>query len=221
MITDLLQQRFPSEYGLPADNIVVSAQTCSGYYVLSDDKACGQCRDSRPERRCCNGENLRIEFDENNIVLVDFENYISQYEHTAAEISERCDYLFVDDECHTKIAFCDLTCSDMKYVVPNKGLYKLGKRAKAVAQMTNSLECLLNVPLLDHYMLTFPVKVCLFGWRDYASEKMETDGGNVERSIAEFMRTPSSMARLLQWEVPVIGHGFEFVQVKYPDVYVW
>ena len=75
---------------------------------------------------------------------MDFEKYVNQFDNTVAAMRDRCDYLLVDatDE-HNKIAFCDLTCSEEKYVNPNDGKYPLGKRAKASSQMRKSLASLL------------------------------------------------------------------------------
>ena len=122
---------------------------------------------------------------------------------------------------HNKIAFCDLTCSEEKYVNPNDGKYPLGKRAKASSQMRKSLERLLLDPLMAHYILTFPEKICLFGWRDYDAPDVTPLRGDAARNMLAFMRTPSANSRILAKEISVIGHNFSFVQVKYPSVYKW
>lgn len=221
MIKELLQQRYPSEYGLPCNKIKVNYQNLRNSAVFSDKKACAQCHQRFPERVACNEENLKIDFDNNTVISIDFESYIGQFDNTKAQIAERCDYLLVDDEEHTKIAFCDLTCSEEKYVNDDIKCFRLGKRAKAIKQVKSSLEQLLRVTLFDHYLLTFPQKVGLFGWRDYNATDTIVGKKSAEDSMLTFMKTPSSMAQILRTECVVIGHNFEFIQIKYPAVYKW
>ena len=221
MIKELLQQRYPSEYDLPCEKIEVFYKVLSNSVVFSDDKACMQCHQRFIERATCNEENLKINFGNNSVISINFESYIGQFDHTKAEITERCDYLLVDDKEHTKIAFCDLTCSEEKYVNDDTEHFRLGKRAKAIKQVKNSLEQLLRVALFDHYLLTFPQKVGLFGWRDYNAASDINDMTSAEKSMLTFMETPSSMSQTLRTKCIVVGHNFEFVQVKYPTVYNW
>lgn len=221
MIKELLQQRYPSEYDLPYDKVKVDYQVLCNSVVFSDDKACMQCHQRFPERATCNEENLKVDFGNKSVISINFESYISQFDHTKAQITERCDYLLVDDKEHAKIAFCDLTCSEEKYVNDDTIRFRLGKRAKAIRQVRNSLEQLLRVALFDHYLLTFPQKVGLFGWRDYNATSDIDDMTSAEKSMLTFMKTPSSMSQTLRTECMVVGHNFEFVQVKYPTVYIW
>ena len=168
MIEELLKILYPAHHGLATDNVHVDYSLKSGIVELSDAKACEECLQRRPERDVCNKTNLIINASTTPIVVVEFEAYIKQFDNTVAEVKDRCDYIFVDGTAnHRKIAFCDLTCSKEKYVEPNEGMYPLGKRAKATSQMEKSMECLLQEPLLQNFIVTFPEKVCLFGWRDY------------------------------------------------------
>ncbi len=222
MIDRLLQVHYPMEHGIDSKGVVVDITVRSGLVELSDPKACDECLDSRPQRQNCNRVNLLVDTAANPVEIVDFEKYIKQFDNTAAAMKERCDYLFVDGSSHHhKIAFCDLTCSEEKYVVPNDGKYPMGKRAKASEQMRKSLEHLLQEPLTAEYLLTFPVKVCLFGWREYTVPDVEPKRGDAARNMLAFMNTPSSKTGVLTKDVPVIGHNFSFVQVKYPAVYQW
>ena len=45
--------------------------------------------------------------------------------------------------------------------------------------------------------------------------------GNAVRNMLAFMKTPSSRGETLTKVVPIVGHGFSFVQVKYPIVHQW
>lgn len=221
LLLRLLQVLYPLEYGIDSGSVVVDMTTCMGLVELSDSKTCGDCLKLRPQRNICDRVNLRMNVS-NPIEIVDFERYANQFDHTAAEMKDRCDYLFVDTSSeHGKIAFCDLTCSEEKYVNPNGGKYVTGKRAKASEQMRKSLEHLLREPLTAHYILTFPDKVCLFAWRDYSVPDMSPRHGDAAGNMLAFMNTPSAKSCTLTVVVPVVGHNFSFVQVKYPTVYQW
>ena len=224
LIDRLLQVHYPQEYGIDPKGVVVDMATYKGLVELSDNKACDDCQKlRRPQRTLCDRVNLRVNTSAKSIEIVDFEKYVNQFDHTAAAMSDRCDYILVDASvAHKKIAFCDLTCSEEKYVNPNSGKYPLGKRAKAASQMKRSLESLLKEPLLANYILTFPEKVCLFGWRDYAvPTNITPKRGDAARNMLAFMNTPSAKSGTLSQVMPVVGHGFRFVQVKYPTVYQW
>lgn len=226
MIDLLLRRRLPSEYGLNADDVEVQSSVMSGIFTLSDSKSCRSCHENplREDRTDCNEEVLKIDAGVNAVTVVAFEEYISQYEHSEADIKERCDYLMVDDtEGHRKIAFCDLTCSDVKWVEPNGGRYPEGKRAKAVSQMLKSMEVLLAEPLMCQYILTFADKVCLFGWRDYGSSPRIAIArrGDAMQNMQAFLSTPSSMARQMTSYQKIGKHDFKFVQIKYPREYIW
>lgn len=223
LLDRLLQVHYPQEYGIDSRGVVLDVTTHEGLVELSDTKACDVCQKVRPQRTQCNRVNLKVDTSAQPIEVVDFEKYVNQFDNTVAAMRDRCDYILVDASvAHNKIAFCDLTCSEEKYVNPNSGKYPLGKRAKAASQMKTSLKRLLDVPLLAHYILTFPEKVCLFGWRDYAvSADVTPQRGNVARNMLAFMNTPSGKSGTLSQIVPVIDHNFKFVQTKYPAIYQW
>lgn len=222
LIDRLLQVHYPQEFGLDSDGVVVDMTIHRGLVDFSDSKACDDCQELRPQRNSCNRVNLKIDASANPIEIVNFEKYISQFDNTPAAIRDRCDYIFVDATLgHDKIAFCDLTCSEEKYVNPNGGKYPLGKRAKASEQMKKSLEGLLQVPLFAHYILTFPNKICLFGWREYSVSDVTPQRGNAIRNMLAFMSTPSAKCTTLRKMVSIVGYNFSFVQVKYPMVYQW
>ncbi len=222
MIGRLLQVLYPREHHMEPRGINVGIDVKQGLVKLSDSKACDGCQKRRPERIHCDRINLKINTSNSPVGIVDFEKYITQFDHTPAEVRDRCDYLLFDATVgHSKIAFCDLTCSEEKYVNPNTGSYPAGKRAKAVKQMQTSLECLLEEPFSANYILTFPSKVCLFGWREYNVPDATPMRGDAARNMLAFMNTPSSKSGKLTKKVTIVGHDFTFVQVKYPTVYQW
>lgn len=229
MIRQILQNNYPDLYGIPKENIHVDVCQYNGIVKLCDEKACEECQKNRPERSECNKITLIVDASIAPVDIINFESYAKQFDGTAAALKDRCDYLLVDaTAAHDKIAFCDLTCSEEKYVTPNKGKYPLGKRAKAVKQMKSSLESLLRNDFLAQNLLTFPRKICLFGWRDYDGLPVEINSSSRTplNSMRTFMTTPSAKSGRLSTDVRFkfansIGHDFTFVQVKYPQVYLW
>ena len=222
MIRYLLSHRFPTEYGLDPATITLPVEVKNGSFSLSDNKACAQCKADKEDRASCNEENLNVH-SSIDVNVLDFEGYIAQYSGTSLGIKDVCDFLMFDDSTsHQKIAFCDLTCSEEKWVNPNTGKYPEGKRAKVKTQMLASLEYLISEPLTSVNILTFVERVCLFGWRDYNNpdvSAVKPVHNSVGKNMQVFGRTPSSMAKQLTAEKNILGHNFYFVQVKYPAVY--
>lgn len=225
MIDNLLKRLYPIQCGVARDRldrIDVDIEVAAGSVNLNDSKACDECLRLRPYRKACDKVNLRLDTSGATLEIVDFEGDANQLDNTPASLRERCDYILVDGTSrHDKIAFCDLSCSEEKYVSPNNGAYPLGKRAKAFEQMKRSLERLLQEPMLAQYILTFPNKVCIFGWRDYTSTNAKPQRGNVASNMLAFVNTPSARSGFLSQAVYEVGHGFSFVQVKYPAIYKW
>lgn len=220
MIEQILLRGLPVEMGMNPAKIAVNQTVRATIFTLSDEKACKGCRKT-PE---CNEETLRIDPHGQRVAVIKFEDYASQYGNTQNGFSERCDFLLYDpSESHGKIVFCDLTCSDDKWVEPNTGKYPEGKRAKARRQMLMSMEVLLRHEVLAVTILTFAQKVCLFGWREptHPAKHMPPQRGRFMHNLLSFMATPSEMAQSISSEEHIMKHGFTFVQVKYPNVYEW
>lgn len=215
----LLTERLPNHYGI-GKQIHVSEKVYTEQFSLSDASACSDCKKIFAEKADCDKQVMNVRTS-GQLHVVDFEAYIMQFDNTALETGERCDYLLYDeDEIGRAIAFCDLTCSAEKHVEPNPSdSYPLGKRFKAFEQMRNSLELLLDVDLLNVHVLTYQQKLALFGWRE-----KETNAGTkdkAEKSMEVFGITPASAAPIIYTDTLVMGHGFVFVQVKYPVVFEW
>lgn len=125
---------------------------------------------------------------------------------------------------HTKIVFCDLCCYEEKYVESNDGnSYPQGKRAKARLQMERSIEVLVQESVTAVNLLTYPEKVCLFAWRDYSvpDTPVRAERGNPLSNMQAMITSPSSMATHTTTHHQQLGHGFTFMQIKYPTVYNW
>ena len=216
MIEELLRLRFPSDYGLDIEKVNVPLSTQSESFTLSDQKACSECKADRPEREKCDEKTLKIKLaTDETVTIVNFEKYLNQFGNRLEKYgTKRCDFLILDDnESHRKVAFCDLTCSDHRYVDG-----QTGKRAKVVKQMKDSLESLLKVDVLNQYILTFQDKVFLFGWREFLISDTEPERNNPLSNMGTFCQTPSAMSGTLEYQP---YKGFVFIQVKYPAEYQW
>lgn len=226
-LEELLLHSLPIELGVSPVGINLDIRLETEPFALSDGKACHDCHliPERVNRADCDETVMKVDNAGHEVKVLNLEKYVCQFDNTPARFSERCDFLLLDDnERHRKIAFCDLTCSDKKWVEPNQGkAYPQGKRAKARSQMIKSMEILMKQNVLELYILTFAEKVCLFGWRDYNAPEtpVAPERGHVLQNLQAFMTTPSSMARKMTAEENVMQHSFKFVQVKYPQPYTW
>ena len=111
-----------------------------------------------------------------------------------------------------------------KVVEANDGSsYPQGKWAKARQQMEKSIEVLVLESVTAINLLTYPEKVCLFAWRDYSvpDTPVRAERGNPLSNMQAMMTSPSSMATHTTTHHQLLGHGFTFMQIKYPSVYSW
>lgn len=225
MIQQLLKNIFPTEYGLAPSIVTVPIATYHVPFNLTDSRSCIQCKAKRANRSSCNEDILRVDNNGNTIDVVDFETYIHQFDDTAANVHDRCDRIMADSGAgHNKIVFCDLCCYEEKYVEPNDGIrFPEGKRAKARKQMERSIDVLIQESVTAVNLLTYPEKVCLFAWREYGVPDVPVNAvrGNAQDNMRAMLTTPSNMAAQTTSHHQKAGHGFMFMQIKYPSVYVW
>lgn len=226
MIEQFLKNSFPIEYSLPVDGVIVPIERYNTPFTLSDIKSCNSCK-SNPqniERLGCNEEILRVNNNGKEVAVVNFEQYISQFQGTAANVKDRCDILMVDSgSAHQKIVFCDICCYAEKYVEPNTGKYPQGKRAKARQQMKRSIDVLLQESLTAINILTYTEKICLFAWRDYDVPDMHVDAQhrNARSNVQAFSSSISNLASQTTTHYNRMEHDFSFMQIKYPSEYKW
>ena len=227
MIEQILKYTFPIEYGLDSATIIVPVVTYNAPFDLTDITSCTQCKGnpSRVNRLNCNENILRVNNNGITVDVVNFETYIQQFVGTEANIHDRCDYILTDSgENHHKIVFCDLCCYEEKYVEPNNGnRFPQGKRAKARQQMERSIEVLIEESVTAINLLTYPEKICLFAWREYGVPDVPVNAmrGNALNNMAALMTTASNLAVQTTSHHQQAGHGFTFMQIKYPSAYVW
>ena len=223
MIENILGQIFPVEYGVDPASIHVPIVRHNVPFSVSDPNACGPCQANphRAYRAGCNHEILRVNNHGEEIALVSYEQYITQY---GQGIGERCDLLMTDSGMERrKIVFCDLCCYSEAFVEPNTGKYPQGKRAKARQQMERSIDALINQHVTAVNLLTYHEKVCLFAWRDYdvPDVPVMATRGNARSNVQAFGSTISNLATTTTTHHQKVGHDFTFMQVKYPTEYNW
>ncbi len=215
----VLQHLLPLEMGGMPPHFQCSPTVQQGLFALTDAKTCHKCKSDYPERAHCNEQTILITT-KNPVEVLDFESYISQWDNTPAAVVRRCDYLVWNDvDSRRKVAFCDITCSVPEHVDPNpKDKHPEGKRQYSYLQMHDSLDVLMGIEVLKQYLLTATEKVFLFGWRD-------PDMSNLVEDIAEEAMVSLILDNAIQdaatFQQPAIYHGFDFVQVKYPNPYRW
>lgn len=209
-----LKERYHVAYGLTRKNVSLDVEKHSGTFTLHDEKACAKCRNTDG----CNHETLVIKSDSGEeIYVVDFEKFASQFSGTTAEFGETCDYLMYSNRVR-QVAFCDLSCSCRKYVEPNQGIYSMGKRAKASSQMTNSMLRLTEADdLLKLNIISASRKRFIFGWREPDMAPADLP----EEAMLGFIKTPDSTESTLISQQNAKELNFEFIQVKYPEPYLW
>lgn len=226
MIELVLKNAFPVYYGLNPENVEIPVDRYDKPFSETDGKSCERCHQlpERAYRNGCNEEILKVNNNGKEISVVRLEEYFHQFEKTSANIKDRCDLLLADSGVQNeKIVFCDLCCYEEKYVEPNSGRYSEGKRAKARRQMLKSIEVLIEESVTAVNLLTYPQKVCLFAWRDYdvPDTPVRASRGDARANMQVFGSVVSNMTPQTTSHQIVNGHGFTFVQVKYPSVYMW
>lgn len=228
MIEVILGQMFPIEHGLSPDAVRVPVTRYNAPFTQSDPNACEPCQANpeRADRAGCSREILKVDNNGTEIAVVNFEQYINQFEGKGVNAGERCDLLMSDSgNARQKIVFCDLCCYEEKYVEPNDGnRYPEGKRAKARRQMERALDQLVCEPTTTAVnLLTYHEKICLFAWRDYdvPDVPITPRRGDARANVQVFSSTVSNLATVTTSHHQRVGHDFTFMQVKYPTEYNW
>lgn len=227
MIETILRDYYARGRGFDVSRVQLGIRQMTGLFALSDSKACQACHrlPARQDRTECNEEVLKVNSSDTIVDVVNFEEFLSQFEKVPTSV--RCDFLIADHGMsNRKIIFCDLTCSEAKYVEDNSSIRNGNKRAKAFQQMKRSIETLMdetnsNHSLIAVNLLTYAEKVCLFAWRDYhvSDAPSPAQCGNATANMRAFIHTPSVMSSQLTACNEVVGHFFVFKQVKFPCVY--
>lgn len=180
-------------------------------HFLYDEKACNNCTS---EHRICGEQQCVLKFKNDEIVeITNIENFLLQFDGLkTASVKEKCDLMFFDNA--NKVAFCDMSCIQSKYVEPYvcEGEEKCGKRAKAYSQIESVIGKFMEVPTLKVYIDNMKEKVGLFALR----EKDVVATSQIEKNMQVFNMSPVSNDLSVDMK-----NGFRFVVIKYPTIYHW
>lgn len=220
MMKEILEDFFGVHYN-STKQVTASCSIAKGVISLSDTVACADCTMNASENEGkCDKIVLQCNTQEHEIEVIKLEEFISQYQNLKSIQSKRtCDLLLVDNR---KVAFCELTCSNPKYISSfsmRDGRTKLGKRHIAKEQISNSVALLTSVPQIAEEINMMDSKIGLFAYREKtirlgdsfdidSLSKMRDFGTGVEAKVKEPMFSD-------------MGYGFVFTEVRFPDVYKW
>ena len=215
MIETLLKVDLPHAYGLTRPNVILSYCDKTGTFELGDPVACQRCKQKFPERNGCNEKTMKVDADSNTITVVEYEDYINQFNGRNYAHGGRCDSLMFDANNH-KVIFCDFGCYSEENVEK--------KRKKSHQQVCDSLARFLRKPCGKTFIDQFNEKVLIFGRRDPAVDpnaEYNPVRGNVIGNMQAFLKNPISMPKYVVSSEIIEGVNISFVIVNYPETYVW
>ena len=217
---DLLEAYFGKHYK-STKRVSAISKVDTGLLSFSDSKACTQCVKWNPQmENDCERVVLLCDSGNQMVETIELEAFIDQYANLKAISSgKKCDILMSDDE---KIVFCDMSCTQVKYIDPfkmNDGTEKIGKRNTVRIQIENSISLLNGVPELAEAISTKQSKIALFAYR----VKPEKTKDAFDSGVSANMKVLGSLNRNLS-KTPMyssMSNGFLFTEIKHPDVYIW
>lgn len=217
---DLLEAYFGKHYK-STKRVSAISKVDTGLLSFSDSKACTQCVKWNPQmENDCERVVLLCDSGNQMVETIELEAFIDQYANLKAISSgKKCDLLMSDDQ---KIVFCDMSCTQVKYIDPfkmNDGTEKIGKRNTVRIQIENSISLLNGVPELAEAISTKQSKIALFAYR----VKPEKTRDAFDSGVSANMKVLGSLNRNLS-KTPMyssMSNGFLFTEIKHPDVYIW
>lgn len=215
MIETLLKEDLPHAYGLTRPNVTLSYSDITGTFELGDPVACRRCKQKFPKRNGCNEKTMKVDAAGNTITVVEYENYINQFNGRNYANGGRCDLMMFDANNH-KVIFCDLGCYSEEHVEK--------KQIKSHQQVCDSLARFLRKPCGKTFIDQFNEKVLIFGRRDPAVDPNAVYvpmRGNVKENMQAFLKNPISMPKYIVSSEIVEGVNISFVIVNYPETYIW
>ena len=220
MMKDLLEAYFGKHYK-STKRVSAISKVDTGLLSFSDSKACTQCVKWNPQmEKDCERVVLLCDSGNQMVETIELEAFIDQYANLKAISSgKKCDLLMSDDQ---KIVFCDMSCTQVKYIDPfkmNDGTEKIGKRNTVRIQIENSISLLNGVPELAEAISTKQSKIALFAYR----VKPEKTRDAFDSGVSANMKVLGSLNRNLS-KTPMyssMSNGFLFTEIKHPDVYIW
>lgn len=214
----VLEKFFGSFYGSPKSVKVISEQK-TGVFEHADDKACAGCaRNTKSFFEGCDQKVLRCDAGEQEVEVIELELFVANYNGLKKlRPNYVCDLLLVGDD---KVVFCDLACYNPKYIdsfVKSDGTEQLGKRLAVWRQIDNSIEKLTGVPEIAGEILSKSKRIGLFAYR--RKEKAVTD--SVDSTALTGMRSLIDPTKDAATNIGKLGKGFQFIEVVYPETYIW
>ncbi len=166
---------------------------------------------------CPNGEGVAIfsNLINRNIELINFENYINLFgSGVNAGKGRKCDFLVYDAPDTPRFFICaELTKSKEKYIEPYtaNSKPKSGKRAMAVAQLSESINKLMAVDEINERISLYQNKIGLFAYR--LTDESEADSP-VSQMNKAFNRFSEEIPALQTTKL--LPNDFVFSQRMYP-----
>lgn len=199
--------------------VSASSRSYHGSFSCRDEKACATCSIKTPAiaENCSDGV-LICDAGVEDVEVIEFEKFIDNYNHLKSNPSKsRCDLLMTSKE---KIVFCDMTCSNPKYIdkfTRSDGGVHMGKRYEARKQIENSINLLMPIPEIGRAIKNKSNKIALFAYRQKSTDLKDAFDREVTSGIRVMCRENKDKDQMFS----VMPNGFLFTEVSYPDVYRW
>ena len=117
-----------------------------------------------------------------------------------------------------KIAFCDLTCSDPKYINPGGSTkYPQGKRNYILEQIEDTSKWLMSDLMIYHCLSTATCRQIIIGIRHNNIQVTSSPA----TAMKAFTQTPSSTANSLTTKQIIKSISFDIVEITYPTPLEW
>ena len=216
MIDNLLKNTLLDDYGISGrSKIVLTTHKATGIFQKCDPAACGSCKAKMADRANCDEMVMTINAGNNNLIIVEHEEYVKQFDGRQIATGGRCDILICDDTYSNKIMFCELGCYLEKYFEQ--------KKAKARKQTTDSFVRLLNKPSGLAFINQFNQKELAFFRRDSALIQNSTSPqrGDVLQNMQAFITNAATESAYIASNETVNGIPIKFIIVNYPTIYEW
>lgn len=196
-----------------------NSRVYTGKFSCRDEKACATCSIKTPiQAKNCSDGVLICDAGQEDVDVIEFEKFIDNYNRLKSIPSKsRCDLLMTSKN---KIVFCDMTCSNPKYIdtfTRSDGSVHMGKRYEARKQIENSIKLLMPIPEIGCVIKNKSDKIALFAYREKPTELKDAFDREVTSGIRALCKENKDKDQMFS----VMANGFLFTEVSYPDVYRW
>lgn len=216
MIDNLLKNTLLEDYGITRrSNITLTTHTVTGIFQKCDPAACSSCKAKIADRANCDEMVMTINAGNNNLIIVEHEEYVKQFEGRKIATGGRCDLLICDDTYSNKIMFCELGCYVEKYFDQ--------KKAKAHKQTSDSITRLLKSSSGSTFVNQFKEKELVFFRRDPAIKDsfIMPQRGETAHNMQAFNTTPAASSAYIVSDEKINEIPVKFIIVNYPNTYNW